>query len=119
MGKKLVLLAVLCLLGKTAVGQGIPYEYSILMRGDADSSGTVNITDAVYVNSYLFLGGPAPPCMNQADANNNGLVDISDSVYLLTWLFGDGPPPPYPGPYNTVCARDDEPYPGCSIDPCD
>jgi hypothetical protein len=90
----------------------------ILRRGDANNDQTVNLTDPTYINNYLYQGGPAPPCMNQADANNDGRVDLSDSIFLLNWLYQGGPPPPYPGPYNTQCTLDDEPYPGCNVDPC-
>jgi hypothetical protein len=90
----------------------------ILKRGDADSSGTVNITDPSFINNWLFMGGPAPPCMNQADANNDGVVNITDSMYLYNWLFSGGPAPPTPGPYNQSCVEDDAPRPGCLLDPC-
>ena len=29
--------------------------------GDADDDGALNITDAIYLLRFLFLGGPAPP----------------------------------------------------------
>lgn len=90
----------------------------ILRRGDANSDGVVNISDPTVINAFLFQGGPAPPCMNQADANNDGRVDISDSTYLFNFLFGGGSAPPYPGPQNTQCVLDDEPYPGCNVSPC-
>jgi len=90
----------------------------IMRRGDANSDGVVNVSDPVFLNSFLFGGGHPPPCMNQADANNDGQVDVSDSVYLLTWLYQGGSAPPAPGPYNSVCTLDDEPYPGCAVNPC-
>jgi hypothetical protein len=89
-----------------------------MMRGDANSDGVVDGADATCITNYLFLGGPAPPCMNQADADNSGAVDISDSIYILNWLFSGGPEPPYPGPSNTACTEDDEPFPGCEVHPC-
>jgi hypothetical protein len=90
----------------------------ILLRGDANSDDQVNINDASYINSYLFSGGAAPPCMNQADINNDGVVNISDSSHLLNWLFNGGPAPAAPGPFNTTCTTDPLPSPGCQVNPC-
>lgn len=90
----------------------------ILRRGDANNDARVDSTDAIFVMNYLFSGGPEPPCLNQADANNDGIVDASDSIFLLDWLFNGASEPPYPGPYNTRCAEDDEPNPGCAVSPC-
>ncbi len=93
-------------------------DHIIFRRGDANLDAVVAASDAVFINSFLFLGGPEPGCMNQADANDDGVVNISDSVYLLNWLYSGGPAPPSPGPYNTVCATDSSPNPGCATDPC-
>jgi hypothetical protein len=102
-----------------AHAQGVSDDPLLLERGDANSDGVVNLTDAMVINSYLYSGGPAPPCMNQADANDDGVVDGSDAIYLCNWLFCGGMAPPYPGPYNTVCAIDPLPRPGCLVSPCD
>ena len=103
----------------TTVAAFIPFpEEIIFRRGDANMDGRVDMTDAVFVTQYLFLGGCEPPCMNQADANNDGVVDVSDSIHLLSWLFTDGAEPPFPGPQGEVCTLDDEPYPGCRVNPC-
>jgi hypothetical protein len=89
----------------------------ILGRGDSNNDHTVNVTDVIYLNSYLYNGGPAPPCMNQADANDDGRVDVSDPIYLLNYLFQGGPAPPWPGPNNIYCVNDPAPFPGCA-NPC-
>lgn len=109
-----------CLLATFVFGFVVDEEALILImrRGDVNSDGVVNLTDPVFLNEYLFGGGPEPPCMNQADANNDGQVDVSDSISLLNWLYCGGSAPPAPGPHNTVCAEDDDPYPGCQVSPC-
>ena len=99
-------------------GIGVLDDDRILGRGDANSDHNVNLSDVVYLNNYLFSGGPAPPCMNQADANDDGRVDISDPVYILNWLYMGGSAPPSPGPYNTTCTVDDAPRPGCASLSC-
>ena len=117
MGKTLCVLALCCLVTRISLSIVIEDE-RILHRGDANNDGTVNVSDASFINNYLFYGGPPPPCMNQADANNDGQVNVSDSSFILNWLFNGGPAPPAPGPFNTKCAADDTPYPGCQTNPC-
>jgi hypothetical protein len=111
-----ILGAVLVSCGVVSSAGGVVVDNDfILARGDADNNGTVNMADATFVVNYLLHGGPTPPCLNQADANNDGAVSQSDSVYLLNWLYGGGSPPPAPGPFNTTCAQDDSPFPGCAV----
>jgi len=73
-------------------------------RGDANEDGQVNVSDPVYLLSWLFQGGQAPPCVDAADANDDGSVNMSDGVYLNSWLFSTGPQPPQPGP--STCGED-------------
>ena len=61
--------------------------------GDANGSGFVNVTDAVFLISYIFHDGTAPDPLDAGDANCDGLVDISDAVYLIRYIFADGPAP--------------------------
>lgn len=67
-------------------------------RGDADDNGGVNITDAIFALSALFLEGAAfPGCVDAADSNDDGQFNLSDGVYTLNSLFTGGPLPPGPG----------------------
>lgn len=62
--------------------------------GDADFSGAIDISDAVFLISYIFSGGPAPsPIRLVGDANCSGDIDISDAVYLVSYIFAGGPAP--------------------------
>jgi hypothetical protein len=61
--------------------------------GDADGNGIINISDAVYLISYIFGGGPAPEPVVSGDADCNQIVNISDAVYLIAYIFGGGPAP--------------------------
>lgn len=72
-------------------------ERAKFLRGDADASSVVELTDAVYLLNHLFLGGPKPPCEDAADANDDGDLDISDAVTVLLYLFVGGAEPPFPG----------------------
>ena len=77
-----------------------------LRRGDVNNDGAVDVSDISALNDYLYNGGTAPPCENQADVDDNGALNVSDSVYLSNYLFQGGPAPPAPGPNNTTCAID-------------
>ena len=70
-------------------------EFSLdqFLCGDANADGTVNISDAVYLISYIFIGGPAPDPLLAGDANCDGTVNISDAVYLISYIFSGGPAP--------------------------
>ena len=68
------------------------------VRGDASGDGVVDISDAVKILNFLFLGGPARCCEDALDANDDGAVDIGDPVFALNFLFLGGAkiPAPYP-----------------------
>lgn len=62
--------------------------------GDPNGDGTPNITDAVYLITYIFAGGPAPvPVEAAGDCNCDGVANITDAVYLIQWIFAGGDPP--------------------------
>jgi hypothetical protein len=89
-------------------------------RGDSNGDGTGDLSDAVFILTWLFQAGTTPPCQDAADGNDDGTIDLTDAVYVLTWLFQGGPEPPAPGP--TACGPDTTPsdkitepcvYPAC------
>ena len=61
--------------------------------GDADNSGTLNVSDLTYLVNYLFKGGPAPSCKDEGDADGSGTLNVSDLTYLVNYLFKGGPAP--------------------------
>jgi hypothetical protein len=67
-------------------------SYPILC-GDANDDDDVNVADAVFLISYVFLGGlpPEPLCMG--DANGDDEVHVADAVYLIAYVFNGGAPP--------------------------
>ena len=70
------------------------------LRGDADSSGEVNLTDAIYLLGYLFQGVEAPACLDSGDFDDDGRITLTDAILTLNYLFRGGIPPaaPFPGP---------------------
>lgn len=61
--------------------------------GDADSSGSVDVGDFVYLINYLNHGGPAPKPLDAGDPDCSGAVDSDDLDYLGDYLFSYGPEP--------------------------
>lgn len=60
-------------------------------RGDANGSGSLSISDAVYIIAHIFGGGPKPAVYFTGDMNCSGGVTISDAVALIAHIFGGGP----------------------------
>jgi len=69
----------------------------VFRRGDADGSGGLEITDAIFVLGFLFNGGKEPKCFDSADADDSGILDITDPIRILGYLFLGGEAPPAPG----------------------
>jgi len=67
--------------------------YPIITVGDANSDGSVNISDIIYLVNYLFRTGPPPEPMRKGDTNGDGEATISDIIYLINYLFKGGPSP--------------------------
>ncbi len=58
--------------------------------GDADGSGIVTVSDAVFLIHYIFANGPAPVPLLSGDTNCTGRINISDAVTLINYIFSDG-----------------------------
>ena len=61
--------------------------------GDADSSGSVDVDDVVYLVNYIFTGGPAPNPYYAGDADCSIEIDIDDVVCLIAYIFSGGNAP--------------------------
>jgi len=101
-----------------AWGAEDPSTVRSFQRGDADSSGTVELTDVIFTLGSLFLGEDPPSCMDAADSNDDGTVDLSDGVFTLLFLFVGGASIPDPG--SEACGLDPTEDPlGCGgYSPC-
>ncbi|MCH2584175.1 MAG: DUF1800 family protein, partial [Planctomycetes bacterium] len=90
-------------------------------RGDFNTDGSVDISDAIATFVWLFAGGEASTCTIAGDTNNDSAVDLSDGVFSLAYLFRAGAEPAAPGPFE--CGLPPEAgklscdtYPQCSND---
>jgi hypothetical protein len=72
--------------------------------GDVDGNGMVNVSDAVYLISYIFGGGPPPDPLETGDVNCDAIVNVSDVVYLIAYIFGGAAGP---------CDPDGDEVPDC------
>lgn len=85
----------------------------IWIRGDCNTDGAIDISDAVQILCRNFLGCrdgtqcPCPTCLAACDVDADGVFGgtVNDAVYLLMWLFRDGLIPPPPN-IETFCGAD-------------
>jgi hypothetical protein len=73
-------------------GETPPVHTQQFRRGDANGDGATDISDAIAILRYLFLGLSKVPCEQAADANDDGVLDASDAMYELIFLFQGGQP---------------------------
>ena len=73
-------------------------------RGYANSDNHVDISDSIFLLTYLFLGGEPPLCFASTDVNDDSRFDLSDPISLFGYLFLGGLQPK-------------EPFDSCGIDP--
>ena len=71
----------------------VTIKYVQFLRGDANNTKDISISDVVYLISYLYKLGPSPVPIQAGDANCDGDVSISDIVYLIAYLYKLGPSP--------------------------
>lgn len=79
-------------------------DESMVVCGDADASGNIDIDDVVLVLAYVFRGGPPPAFMWTGDVNCVAGIDVDDVVYLFRYVFQDG---------NDPCDPDGDGIPDC------
>ncbi len=92
-----------------AANQVIDVQPPRFICGDVNSDAFVDIADAVYLLSYLYLDGPVISCQDAADADGSNTVDLGDVLHIFGYRLLGGPPPaaPFPG-----CGHDLTPYDG-------
>ncbi|MFH2055622.1 MAG: dockerin type I repeat-containing protein [bacterium] len=69
------------------------YDSGEYLCGDADNSGDVNISDAIYLIQYIFASGPPPSPLLRADSDCSSDINMSDVIYLIQFIFASGPYP--------------------------
>ena len=72
------------------------FDYSHIIwevAGDANSDGSVNVGDGVFMINWIFRGGQPPKRLKEADPNCDGLPNVGDAVYIINYVFSSGAPP--------------------------
>jgi hypothetical protein len=72
--------------------------------GDANNDTSVNVSDAVSIINYVFVGGAAPSPYEAGDANCDATVNVSDAVWIINYVFVGG---------NSPCDTDSNGIPDC------
>lgn len=72
------------------------------VRGDPNSSGTVDMTDGLAILGRLFLGTELQ-CVSAADVDDNARIETEDALAIFGFLFFGKAPP-------------QAPYPTCGVD---
>ncbi|MFP6737506.1 MAG: lamin tail domain-containing protein [Planctomycetota bacterium] len=86
------------------------------VRGNCNADQAVDISDAVTILFYLFMGEREPRCLEGCDVNGNREVSIDDAIALLRYLFSvDSFAIPAPAPGGD-CAPSEEG--SCEISNC-
>jgi Peptidase family C25/Dockerin type I domain/Propeptide_C25 len=61
--------------------------------GDANSDKTINVSDAVWIINYVFVGGDPPDPIEAGDANCDSTCNVSDAVIIINYVFVGGNEP--------------------------
>ena len=92
---------------------------TLFSRGDCNVDGETDITDAIFVLIFKFIGGVEVHCEDACDFNDDALIDISDAIGVLGFKFLGTEPPAKPrdcGDDPQVDLLTCETYPSCKID---
>src|SRR5262249_22673918 len=65
----------------------VSFVHPDFLRGDADGSGLLNITDPLKTLRYLFGQEDGSLCEDAMDSDDSGSVEVSDVILLLSYLF--------------------------------
>jgi hypothetical protein len=61
--------------------------------GDANGDESINVSDAVSIINYVFVGGNPPDPIESGDCNCDGAVNVSDAVWIINYVFVGGKSP--------------------------
>jgi hypothetical protein len=76
----------------------------VYMCGDANNDQSVNVSDAVSIINYVFVGGMPPNPIESGDCNCDSTCNVSDAVAIINYVFVGG---------YTPCDPDNDGDPDC------
>jgi Peptidase family C25/Propeptide_C25/Dockerin type I domain len=77
---------------------------SSFLCGDANADAEVNVSDAVHIINYVFVGGNPPDPLESGDVNCDITCNVSDAVWIINYVFVGG---------NMPCDSDGDEFPDC------
>jgi FG-GAP repeat/Dockerin type I domain len=96
--------------GGTDAGRALVYIFGTqdicknYVCGDANYDITVNVSDAVWIINYVFVGGDPPSPIESGDTNCDGTCNVSDAVWIINYVFVGG---------NEPCDTNGDTFPDC------
>ncbi len=69
---------------------------ALIVRGDANADGGVDLGDGIFILNFLFTSNQHLPCANAANTDSTNGLDMADALRIFGWLFVDGPAPDPP-----------------------
>ena len=72
--------------------------------GDVNNDSVINISDAIFLINYIFLGGATPIPLEAGEVNCDETVNMADVIYIINYVFRGGNPP---------CDIDNDGIPDC------
>jgi FG-GAP-like repeat/Bacterial Ig-like domain/Dockerin type I domain/Beta-propeller repeat len=83
-----------------------PFVMAVLtyICGDANSDEVINVSDAVWIINYVFVGGDPPDPIESGDCNCDDTCNVSDAVWIINYVFVGG---------NDPCDSDGDDIPDC------
>jgi 4-amino-4-deoxy-L-arabinose transferase-like glycosyltransferase len=73
--------------------QRFPIETPMVGQQDITGDGVFDVSDIMYLTSYLYKGGPPPRPLENADVNCDATVNAGDVVFLIGYIYRGGPSP--------------------------
>jgi hypothetical protein len=81
--------------GDLACGFLVVSDGRYYLPGDADGNLVLNVSDAVFLISYIFGSGRPPDPYISGDGDCNHVVNVSDVLVIIAHVFGGQPPPAF------------------------
>lgn len=67
----------------------LPVNTTVVMVGDADQNGIVDLNDSILINNHLMGKNVLTDnALRSADVNNDGVITLEDSNMILSYLSG-------------------------------
>lgn len=78
---------------EASAGEFWYFSDRVTVCGDANSDGTLAVSDAIWILNFVFANGEAPSYPPAANVNCDNQINVSDAVTLINYIFGGGEAP--------------------------